>query len=148
MYSPGDGDDLEKLKQQLIEHEGLKLTLYKDTENKWTIGCGRNLQDRGISEEEALFLLDNDIGMVREQLEERFPWFLDLDEIRQRVLSDMCFNLGITGLVGFKKMLTAVKDKHYQAASKHMLASVWATQVKRRATRLAKMMETGEEQPV
>ena len=138
-------DDLEKLRDQLIKHEGLRLKPYRDTANKLTIGIGRNLDDRGITEEEALFLLNNDIGLVREQLEGRFPWFLDLDEVRQRVLSDMCFNLGINGLVGFKKMLTAVQEKHYAQAAKHMRASVWATQVKGRAQILAQMMETGED---
>lgn len=144
----GPVDDLEKLRAQLIDHEGMRLRPYRDTAGKLTIGSGRNLDDRGITEEEAMYLLDNDIAMVREQLEERFPWFLDLDEVRQRVLSDMCFNLGITGLVGFKNMLKAVKDKHYAQAAKHMRASVWATQVKSRAVRLARMMETGEEQPM
>jgi len=141
-------DDIEKLKAQLIEHEGLKLKVYRDTANKLTIGVGRNLEDRGITEEEAMFLLDNDIGMVRGQLEERFPWFLDLDEVRQRVLSDMCFNLGITGLIGFKNMLAALKNKNYALAARNMRQSIWYGQVKGRAKRLSKMMETGEEQPV
>ena len=66
---------LEKLKEQLIRHEGLRLKPYRCTANKLTIGVGRNLDDVGISEDEALILLENDIIKVQRQAE-NFPWFL------------------------------------------------------------------------
>jgi lysozyme len=128
------------LRAQLIRHEGLRLRPYIDTVGKTTIGVGRNLDDRGISESEALFLLDNDIDMSIDELRARFEWFDELSEVRQRVLVDMAFNLGITKLLGFKRTLAAIKRGDYVAAAAGMMASKWATQVKRRAHRLAAMM--------
>src|SRR5690606_20289906 len=120
------------LRDQLILHEGMKLKPYKCPANKWTIGVGRNLEDvglsrdeqlklfgtsglnreeiidgllvRGISEEEALFLLDNDIKKCTADVK-KFPWFESLDPVRQKVIVDMCFNLGLNGLKGFRKMI-------------------------------------------
>jgi lysozyme len=131
------------MRAQLIRHEGMRLRPYRDTVGKMTIGVGRNLDDRGITEAEALFLLDNDIDIAITELQARFPWFDELSEIRQRVLIDMAFNLGITKLLGFKRTLAAIKRGDYVAAAAGMMASKWATQVKRRAHRLAAMMREG-----
>jgi lysozyme len=131
------------LRAQLIRHEGLRLRPYIDTVGKTTIGVGRNLDDRGISESEALFLLDNDIDMSIDELRARFEWFDELSEVRQRVLVDMTVNLGMPKLLGFKRTLAAIKRGDYVAAAAGMMASRWATQVGRRAHRLAAMMREG-----
>lgn len=135
--------DRTALKDQLIAHEGLRLKPYADTVGKTTIGVGRNLDDRGISMHEAMILLDNDIETVEDDLDQRMPWWRGLTEARQRVLADMCFNLGIARLEGFRNTLSAIKAGDYAAAAESMLASKWATQVGRRAHRLAKMMREG-----
>ena len=62
----------DKVKEMLIRHEGVVCTLYQCSESRWTIGAGRNLQDRGITEDEAMYLLDNDIKRVMSQLDEYF----------------------------------------------------------------------------
>lgn len=131
------------IREQLLLHEGIRLFPYLDTVDKVTIGIGRNLSDKGISKEEAYILLDNDIEEVCGQLDTHLPWWSTLDDVRKRVLIDMCFNLGIKGLLGFKNTLEAVKVKDYLSASKGMLASKWAKQVGKRAIRLAEMMRTG-----
>ena len=133
----------EKLRRQLLDHEGMVLKPYRDTVGKLTIGIGRNLADRGISEEEALFLLENDIEMCVADLNKALPWWTTLSEARQHVLLDMCFNLGIGRLLGFKNTLVAVRDGNYEKAARGMLASLWAKQVGRRAFRLATMMREG-----
>ena len=76
------------LLKQLERHEGLRLKPYRDTVGKLTVGYGRNLDDRGISEDEAGFMLDNDIDQVERELE-RMPLYLSLDPIRQVVLANM-----------------------------------------------------------
>jgi lysozyme len=138
--------DREKLARQLILHEGMSLRPYKDTVGKLTIGVGRNLEDVGITEEEALFLLRTDITRVITVLDATFPWFRFLDDVRQRVLADMCFNLGVSGLLKFRKTLELVEARRYKEAAEEMLNSLWAKQVGGRAVRLAKMMETGLDQ--
>lgn len=135
--------DLLKLQLQLIQHEGKKSKIYKDSLGIETIGVGRNLRDKGLSEDEILYLLKNDINECLTDLRDFLPYFDDLDDTRQRVLLDMRFNLGPTRFRGFKNMLKAVKDSRFTDAAKAMLDSKWSKQVKSRAKRLARMLETG-----
>lgn len=132
-----------ELKLQLIQHEGLRLKPYKDTVGKLTIGVGRNLDDVGISEAEAMFLLESDIASVKAELDKACPWWSELSENRQLVLADMCFNLGIVRLKGFRNALQAMREGRWNDAAKEMLDSRWASQVGPRATRLADMMKEG-----
>ena len=129
--------------QLLIYHEGLKLKPYMDGRNKLTIGVGRNLEDLGLSKDEAMFLLHNDIDRVRRELDKSLPWWRKLSEVRQKVLISMAFNLGTGGLLQFNRMLSALQDGDYAAAAEEMLSSVWANQVGTRAIELADMMENG-----
>lgn len=131
------------LKDQLIAHEGLRLKPYADTVGKLTIGVGRNLDDAGISTHEAMILLEHDIEAVEHDLDQRLPWWRGLTEARQLVLADMCFNLGIARLQGFRNTLAAIQAGDYESAADGMLASKWAEQVGKRAHRLAKMMRDG-----
>lgn len=135
-------NDRERLRAQLMLHEGVRRFPYTDTVGKLTIGVGRNLTDVGISNAEALVLLDNDLDACIHDLV-TFPWFLELDAVRQRVLVDMRFNLGPTGLRTFRNTLAAVARRDYEAAAKGMLQSLWAKQVGGRAIRLATMMRAG-----
>ena len=98
------------LLEQLERHEGLRLKPYRDTVGKLTIGYGRNLDDRGISEDEAGFMLDNDIDLVVAELE-RMPLFLSLNPVRQVVLANMAFNMGMPTLLTFRRMLGALAEK-------------------------------------
>lgn len=132
-----------RMKEQLILHEGIRYKAYKDTVGKVTVGVGRNLVDRGLSATEVDYLLNNDIEGCRHQLDTELPWWRTLSEVRQRVLVDMCFNLGIHGLLGFKNTLGFIQAGAYDAAAAGMLKSKWAEQVKSRAIRLAEMMRTG-----
>ena len=109
---------------------------------RFTIGYGRDLYGVGISEIEAEILLDNDIQTVYRQLQGR-PWFDEQDPIRQQVLIDMGFNLGLPRLLRFKKMLTALLNRDHIEAARQMLDSRWAVQVGGRAERLAAMMRQG-----
>ncbi len=89
-------------------------------------------------------MLRNDIRDVMEQLE-KYEWYTKLDPIRQKVMIDMAYNLGMTGLLKFRKMIAAIELGDYGAAADQMLDSRWARQVKTRAERLAEMMRTGED---
>ena len=132
----------ESLEDQLIRHEGMRLDMYKDTVDGWTIGIGRNLEDVGLrSEAEAKFLLRSDISAVQKELRERLPWFEDLDPDRQQVLTNMAFNLGVTGLIRFSKTLSYVESGLYEQAADEMLRSRWADQVGKRATELSQRMK-------
>jgi len=131
---------IDKLVDQLVDHEGMKLKPYKDTKRKTTIGVGRNLQDNGISEDEARMLLRNDIVWVMAALDKIFYGWKFMSEDRQLVVADMMFNMGAPTFKKFRKFWKALKSDDYHVAADEMLNSKWAKQVKGRATKLAAMM--------
>ena len=151
--------------KQLVQSEGLRLEVYQDTLGIDTIGVGRNLEDRGITDEElaaldfpnieavyehgiteadAAYLLENDVQIVEDELLKSHPCVAELDSVRQLVLVDMAFNMGVPRLCKFKKMWAAVHEKDFRTAAKEMLDSRWAVQVKNRSHKLAHAMHHGE----
>ena len=153
------------LLKQLMKSEGLRLEVYQDTLGIDTIGVGRNLEDRGITKEEldaldipnmetvyqhgitesdAMLLLENDVQIVEEELLKAHPCIAELDAVRQLVLVDMAFNMGVPRLCKFKKMWAGVHDRDFRTAAKEMLDSRWAVQVKSRSHKLAHAMHHGE----
>jgi len=132
----------ELLKNQLKRHEGLMLHVYKCPAGKLTVGIGRNLEDKGITEEEALYLLDNDIQECRDRLK-GLSWYRDLDDVRKCVIINMCFNLGYQGLLKFKNMIKYIKKKEYHKAVESMRQSKWCSQVGERAQDLMSQMLSG-----
>jgi lysozyme len=136
--------NIEKLRKSLILHEGLELKPYKCTADALTIGVGRNLDSVGISSDEAMMLLDNDLDRCIDELGRRIPAWRLHDEVRQNVLIEMVFNLGITRFMTFRKMLEALKRYDYSAAANEMLDSRWANQVGQRSRTLAQMMRSGQ----
>ncbi|QKF73276.1 putative phage-related lysozyme [Aliarcobacter faecis] len=115
----------EKLKQSLIENEGLKLKVYTCPAGYQTIGVGRNLETRGITKDEALRMLDEDIERCNLFLYGFFDHFYYVDDCVKNVLIQMVFNLGETGFKKFQKMIKAVNERDYETASKEMLDSKW-----------------------
>ena len=132
--------NINALKDQLILHEGLELKPYQCTADKTTIGVGRNIQEVGITEDEARYLLDNDILRVGGELDDTIHWWRDLSDARQRVLIDMVFNLGITRFLKFKKTIEAIKLGQYDIAADEMLDSAWSRQVGQRSKTLSDAM--------
>ena len=133
----------ESLTDTLIRHEGMRLEPYQDTVGKLTIGVGRNLDDNGISREEALLLLSNDIDQARAELLSCYPWVASLNQTRQDALINMVFNLGMPRFSKFRKMLAAMEEGDFDQAAQEMLDSRWAEQVKGRAIELARRMAMG-----
>lgn len=133
----------EALQALLIRHEGLRLKPYRDTVGKLTIGVGRNLDDVGISRDEALDLLASDLAHVQAELDADHPWWRGLDVVRQHVLVDLAFNVGPGGLKTFVLMLAGLRGGAYAEAARELTLSHWADQVGDRAVELARMMRTG-----
>ena len=138
--------DIEKFKPMLKKHEGLRLKPYHCTAGKLTIGYGRNLDDRGITEEEAERLLHNDILLCSLQLDRDLHWWKHHPENVQMVLMDMCFNLGIAGLLEFKRTLGYIRDQKYSVAAVEMLKSKWASQVGDRAKELSVLIQDANQE--
>ena len=134
------------LLEQLKDFEGLELKAYKCTAGKTTIGLGRNLDDYGITEEEAYYLAKNNINELEDELDRAIPWWRQLDDARQRALINLSYNVGTTTLLKFKKTLQYLEDGSYEEAAKEVLDSRWADQVGRRAIFISNVFLTGEEE--
>jgi len=135
--------DPDLMKRELVRDEGLRLKPYRCTAGRLTIGVGRNLDDVGITAEEADYLLENDLGRAMADLDRALPWWRGLSEARQRALVNMAFNVGLSRLLGFKAMLAALQRGDWNEAAAEALASRWADQVGARAVRIAEMMREG-----
>ena len=136
--------DMPTMVAELRRDEGVRLKPYRDTVGKLTVGTGRNLDDVGISDDENNLMISNDIGRTCAGLDKAIPWWRNLDPVRQRVIVNMAFNLGVYALLGFHDTLSAIQASDWQGAHDGMLASHWANQVGERAQRLASMILTGE----
>lgn len=136
---------IKELTAHLIEFEGLRLMPYHCTSGKLTIGVGRNLDDRGITEDEAMILLANDIKIVQEELFARWDWMLDLPPRAQMVMMDLAFNMGVPAISNFQNMLRDLKDGKWEKAAINLLDSRYAQQVGRRAIYNAHLLETADD---
>lgn len=133
----------EKLIAQLEVDEDKRRKPYRCTAGKLTIGVGRNLDDRGLSDDEIRYLLNNDITGVERDLDRALPWWRSLCDARQTALANIAFNIGVPRLLGFKNALALLQAHRYDAAAAEFLDSLWAKQVGMRAARIAKIIRTG-----
>ncbi len=136
----------EDLRADLIRDEGMILHAYQDHLGYWTIGVGRLIDKAkggGITEQEAHYLLDNDIARVSRAINERLPWFRLQPENIRRACLNMAFQLGVDGFLAFKQTLAALEAGDYQAAAERALQSKWARQTPARAERVAALIRDG-----
>jgi len=145
----------DKLIEELIKDEGYKYEIYLDHLGYPTFGVGHLVLETDeeygqpvgtpVSEERIRECLSKDIDIVCDELDMKDPWWRNLDDNRQRVMANMCFNLGITRLLKFKKFLGAMEDRNWDKAAVEMLDSRWAIQVGPRAIRLKdRVLKQGE----
>ncbi len=135
------------LEQLLIKEEGFLPHAYQDHLGYWTIGYGKLIDERkggGITKEEALYLLRNEIKTKTTELEHAIPWLSGLDATRRTVLIAMAFQMGVQGVLGFKNTLAAIQAGDFEKAARGIRGSKWAQQTPGRAERMARAIETGE----
>jgi lysozyme len=135
--------DIRDLSNQLIVDEGMVLKPYRCTANKLSIGVGRNLEDKGISKEEAMYLLGNDIKEVVAQCDKYFPWWTSMSSARQKALANFVFNVGIGTALTFKNTMAALQKGDWEGAAKGFENSKWFGQVGDRAKRIVTAIRKG-----
>ena len=138
--------DINKLREELEFDEGCVYKIYNDHLGYPTFGIGHLVLESDpehgepvgtpVSKERVIECFEKDIDSVFYDIDRNLPWAAEQPEDIKRVVANMCFNLGITRLLKFKKFLGALELKHYKSASEEMMDSRWATQVGPRATRL------------
>lgn len=136
---------MKNLREMIKRHEGVETHAYKCSQNKTTIGVGRNIDPDGgigLSEAEIDYLLNNDINRCIGELS-GFVWFPDLNQERQNAIIDMVFNLGITRFKGFKNAIDAMAKSDFDTAADEFYDSRWAKQVGNRAIEICEMIRKG-----
>lgn len=142
--------------EELENDEGFRRVPYKDTKGIWTNGVGCNLASHKLlgkdgkplsmdpwSDAEIFQHLDEDIASAWSEIDKHIPWVRRMDQIRSRVVLNMMFNMGWPVLSQFKNTLRYMQVGLYGEAADGMANSLWAKQVKGRATRLIARMRTG-----
>ena len=124
---------LDRIVEMLKRHEGLRLNPYHCSANKLTIGIGRNLEDRGITESEAFYLLHGDINLVQEELTKNWGVWRTFPEKARLVCIDMTFQMGITGFMKFRETRKLMELGKWLEASEEVLRSRYAIQTPNRA---------------
>jgi len=135
---------MNKLIEQLKIHEGVKLKPYKCSAGKLTIGVGKNIEDNGITLEEAEYLLQNDIAEARSQLLHAFPWMDDFNDARISAMINFTFNVGIGTVKKFENTLAYMQSGEWDKAADEMMDSRWARQVGNRAIEVTEQIRTGK----
>lgn len=150
--------EMSEMINRLIFHEGLRLKPYICPAGKLTIGIGRNTEENpftkeelarignwknGITREQAYWLCQNDIERCIKELRNNLIWFEKLDAERKYALIDLCFQLGIIGLLKFKRTLGSIAVGNYELAAEQVLESKYAKQTPDRAKRISNLIKTG-----
>lgn len=134
----------ETLEQMIERHEGCRDRYYLDSEGVPTIGIGHNLF-KPISRAAIEQIFRDDLREAWDDCLHAFPWFADLTEPRQWAMIDLCFNLGMTRLLGFRKFLTAMNLGEYETAANELMDSLWFKQVKNRGVEVVSMIRGSAE---
>jgi lysozyme len=130
-----DTFDLAQLMDDLQIDEGRELLPYTDTMGKITIGVGRNLTDRGITDAECDAMLADDIALVCGELDKSLSWWRLMPAPRQRVLANLCFNMGLTKLLEFTTFLSLMRTAQFHAAASDLQGTAWYGEVGQRGPR-------------
>lgn len=139
--------DKQALSNDLVQDEGFVSSCYDDSLGYKTIGIGRLIDKRkggGITLDEAMYLLNNDIDRKYSDISERWPKFKQLSEIRQRAVVNMCFQLGVDGFLNFKKAIKAMEIGNFDRAALELSDSKWFIQTPNRARRICAMIKTNK----
>ena len=148
MFGFGNKLDREAVFETMKVDEGVVYEVYHDHLGLPTFGVGHLVLNTDkeygkevgtpISEERIIECLNNDVDIVCEELDRNLYWWRELNDNKQRVMVNMCFNLGYPRLSKFKKFLAAMEVHDFETAAIEMMDSKWANQVGLRAERLKK----------
>ena len=133
--------DLKEIVLRICENEGFRSKPYQCSEGVWTIGHGITY----LTEDESLAIVAERVGSKHLGLLDQLDWYRDLPANVQGVILEMCFQIGTSGMLKFKKMIANMQDKNWKGAAEEMKDSKWYRQTKNRCERLAKIVEDTEE---
>lgn len=143
--------NMETLESRIIRHEGFCSFPKYDAKGFYCVGFGHDITkdecdnySAGITWEEAEELLYDDLKIIKKNSAKEFTWISNLNDIRQEVIWEMCYQLGVGGVAQFKDMISAIKDNDWDSAAQEMLDSQWHIETPIRCEELANLMISGE----
>ena len=128
------------LLKQIKQHEGFKSTVYECTEGYETIGYGFAIKDLKLDEDIAELILIRKLAELQERIASAFGWFYNSPEEVKDVVTNMCYQMGVSGFAKFKKTIYLLETEQYDEASIEMLNSLWAKQTPNRAKELSEQI--------
>lgn len=132
--------DRERLMQRTMEAEGYRNHMYKCPADKWTIGVGHNIEDRGLSDAAIMFILNEDLDICEDELRGSLSFWDEMPGEVQEALMDLCFNMGIARLLQFRKTLKHLKERKWALAAEELLDSRYAATLPNRAAHNANLI--------
>ncbi len=123
--------------KQIKQHEGFRSTVYQCTEGYDTIGYGFTIKDLELDEDIAELILIRKLADLQERISSTFSWFSNADEVVKDIVTNMCYQLGISGFSKFKKTIYYLETEQYEEASIEMLDSLWHKQTPNRSKELS-----------
>ena len=133
-----------KSEQFTESNEGYRQFTYLCPAQKWTVGIGFNLDDVGLSHEESRVILKMRLRAIESQLSQLLHGYDAHNDARQAALADMAYQMGVNGLLKFKRSLAYMAAIDYDSAADEFLNSNWAKQTPIRAKKVTEMIRTGE----
>ena len=128
--------DFKELVQRILLNEGFRSKPYQCSEGVWTIGHGITY----LTEEESLKIVSDRIANKHLHLGKTVDWYDDLPADVKGVILEMTFQMGTSGVLKFKKMITNLKDANWKGAAEEMKDSKWYRQTPARCERLASIV--------
>ena len=125
---------------EIKRHEGYRSTVYQCTEGYDTIGYGFAIKDLQLSEEICDIILAEKIAKLQFDISNKFEWFDDSPTLVKDVVTNMCYQIGLSGFSKFKKTIYYLETEQYEEASIECLDSLWAKQTPNRAKELSEQL--------
>ena len=128
------------LLDDIKKHEGFRSRVYQCTEGYDTIGYGFAIKDLELDEDIAEMILIRKLEKLQKRIASTFGWFFNSPEEVKDVVTNMCYQLGVSGFSRFKKTIYLLETEQYQEASIEVLDSLWAKQTPNRAKELSEIL--------
>jgi len=126
-----------KLIDSIKQHEGYVGVVYKDSLGIDTIGYGFAIKDLELDVDVCDIILERKLKNLKDRIDNKFNWYKYMPQEIKDIITEMCYQLGVTGFSKFKKTIAYLQNKEWKNASVEMLDSKWAKQTPNRAKEMS-----------
>jgi lysozyme len=132
---------MSNLVDSIKKHEGYVGIVYKDSVGVDTIGYGFAIKDLELDEDLCEIILERKLHLLTDRLYIKYGWFKYMPQEIKDIVTEMNYQLGVTGFSKFKKTIAYLQNKQWEEASVEMLDSLWAKQTPNRAKEMSERVK-------